>query len=144
MTPSSPPFNMQSVYELHDGSALFVTVAKYVTPSGATIDKRGITPDISCVTSFPGLLAPTWMAGDTEDTVGPVQQALPQPDATGFSPGLPLSPAMERALVKQLGHDRCVAAAEVCKSSQRGRCACGRQQEWRCTVKRPLVDWLYV
>jgi len=39
---------IQSVFELQDGSALFVTVAKYQTPDGSDIDKRGIVPDRSC------------------------------------------------------------------------------------------------
>lgn len=39
---------IQSVYELHDGSALFVTVAKYQTPLGLEIDHKGIQPDSAC------------------------------------------------------------------------------------------------
>lgn len=39
---------IQSVFELGDGSALFVTVAKYRTPSGADIDSIGVMPDRSC------------------------------------------------------------------------------------------------
>lgn len=31
----------QTVYELQDGSALFVTVAKYQTPAGTEIDLKG-------------------------------------------------------------------------------------------------------
>lgn len=34
--------------ELHDGSALFVTVAKYLSPALHDIDKVGITPDVMC------------------------------------------------------------------------------------------------
>lgn len=34
--------------ELHDGSALFVTVAKYLSPALHDIDQVGITPDIQC------------------------------------------------------------------------------------------------
>jgi len=34
--------------ELHDGSALFVTVAKYLSPSLHDIDQVGITPDVQC------------------------------------------------------------------------------------------------
>lgn len=37
--------SVQSVRNLNDGSALLVTVAKYLTPSGKDIDKKGITPD---------------------------------------------------------------------------------------------------
>ncbi|GAB4851581.1 Carboxyl-terminal-processing peptidase 3, chloroplastic [Ancistrocladus abbreviatus] len=39
---------IQSVTELHDGSALFITVAKYLSPSLHEIDKVGITPDVQC------------------------------------------------------------------------------------------------
>eukprot|EP00884_Botryococcus_braunii_P016131 jgi/Botrbrau1/3200/Bobra.37_2s0030.1 len=41
---------IQSVFELEDGSALFVTVAKYKTPDLHDIDKVGIQPDSSCST----------------------------------------------------------------------------------------------
>jgi carboxyl-terminal processing protease len=43
---------IQSVYELSDASGMAVTVGKYLTPSGADIDRRGITPD------SPALLTP--------------------------------------------------------------------------------------
>jgi carboxyl-terminal processing protease len=45
-SPSVP--SLQAVLDLDDGSALFVTVAKYQTPSHADIDQRGIKPDINC------------------------------------------------------------------------------------------------
>ncbi|CAG7865855.1 carboxyl-terminal-processing peptidase 3, chloroplastic [Brassica rapa] len=41
---------IQSVTELDDGSALFVTVAKYLSPSLHEIDQVGITPDVQCTT----------------------------------------------------------------------------------------------
>lgn len=41
-------FAMQSVTELHDGSALFITVAKYLSPALHDIDQVGIAPDIQC------------------------------------------------------------------------------------------------
>ena len=37
---------VQTVYNLSDGSALKITTAKYYTPSGECIDKKGIKPDI--------------------------------------------------------------------------------------------------
>lgn len=43
---------IQSVTELHDGSALFVTVAKYLSPALHDIDQVGITPDIQCTTEM--------------------------------------------------------------------------------------------
>mmetsp|Transcript_4606 Transcript_4606/g.12043 ORF Transcript_4606/g.12043 Transcript_4606/m.12043 type:complete len:232 (+) Transcript_4606:1105-1800(+) len=39
---------MQNVFELGDGGALFVTVAKYQTPSHHNIDKVGLPPDKVC------------------------------------------------------------------------------------------------
>lgn len=38
--------------ELHDGSALFVTVAKYLSPALHDIDQVGITPDVQCSTDM--------------------------------------------------------------------------------------------
>lgn len=43
---------MQSITELHDGSALFVTVAKYLSPALHDIDQVGITPDVQCTTEM--------------------------------------------------------------------------------------------
>lgn len=37
---------VQSVHPLEDGSGLAVTIAKYLTPSGRDINKKGIEPDI--------------------------------------------------------------------------------------------------
>lgn len=42
---------MQSVTKLQDGSALFITVAKYLSPALHDIDKVGITPDVECTTN---------------------------------------------------------------------------------------------
>eukprot|EP00232_Nephroselmis_pyriformis_P005125 CAMPEP_0182909044 /NCGR_PEP_ID=MMETSP0034_2-20130328/35535_1 /TAXON_ID=156128 /ORGANISM="Nephroselmis pyriformis, Strain CCMP717" /LENGTH=499 /DNA_ID=CAMNT_0025045269 /DNA_START=309 /DNA_END=1808 /DNA_ORIENTATION=- len=42
---------IQSVFELGDGSALFVTVAKYMTPNLTPIDMVGIKPDVKCAPS---------------------------------------------------------------------------------------------
>jgi len=38
--------SVQSVYELADGSGLKLTVARYYTPSGRSIQEKGITPDV--------------------------------------------------------------------------------------------------
>ncbi|XP_019058372.1 PREDICTED: carboxyl-terminal-processing peptidase 3, chloroplastic isoform X2 [Tarenaya hassleriana] len=43
---------IQSVTELQDGSALFVTVAKYLSPSLQEIDRVGIAPDVQCTTDI--------------------------------------------------------------------------------------------
>ena len=42
---------IQSVFELADGSGLFVTVAKYLTPAGTDINLTGITPSMPCALS---------------------------------------------------------------------------------------------
>jgi carboxyl-terminal processing protease len=39
---------VQSVTELDDGSALFITVAKHLSPALHEIDQVGIQPDIQC------------------------------------------------------------------------------------------------
>jgi len=38
--------SVQTVIELDDGSALKLTIARYYTPSGRSIQEHGITPDI--------------------------------------------------------------------------------------------------
>jgi carboxyl-terminal processing protease len=38
--------SVQTVIELDDGSALKLTIARYYTPSGKSIQEKGITPDI--------------------------------------------------------------------------------------------------
>ncbi|XVE61189.1 hypothetical protein DITRI_Ditri06bG0019600 [Diplodiscus trichospermus] len=43
---------IQSVTELEDGSALFVTVAKYLSPALHDIDQIGIAPDVQCTTDM--------------------------------------------------------------------------------------------
>ncbi|KAJ8753362.1 hypothetical protein K2173_019761 [Erythroxylum novogranatense] len=43
---------IQSVTELQDGSALFVTVAKYLSPALHDIDQVGINPDVQCTTDM--------------------------------------------------------------------------------------------
>lgn len=43
---------IQSVTELDDGSALFITVAKYLSPALHDIDQVGIAPDVQCSTEM--------------------------------------------------------------------------------------------
>jgi len=38
--------SVQSLFNLTDGSGLYVTIARYFTPSGRAIDQVGLTPDI--------------------------------------------------------------------------------------------------
>jgi carboxyl-terminal processing protease len=77
---------IQSVFELGDGSALFVTVAKYRTPSGAEIDKIGVKPDRACSPIAPG---------------GPASV-----------PGIPLGPGADERVLDELESDDCVLTAE--------------------------------
>lgn len=57
--------SVQTVIELEDGSGLKLTIARYYTPSGRSIQERGITPDV-------------WVkeAADAEDD-GQREQSLP-------------------------------------------------------------------
>ncbi|KAK9168856.1 hypothetical protein Syun_000996 [Stephania yunnanensis] len=43
--------SVTSVTELQDGSTLFITVAKYLSPSRHDIDQVGITSDVQCTTA---------------------------------------------------------------------------------------------
>lgn len=44
---------IQSIYELHDGSGVVVTIGKYVTPNHKDINGNGIEPDFQ---RLPGIL----------------------------------------------------------------------------------------
>ena len=46
---------IQSVFELHDGSGVVITVGKYVTPKHRDINGNGIEPDFQ---NFPGKKSP--------------------------------------------------------------------------------------
>ena len=46
--------SVQTLFKLPDGSGLFVTIAKYYTPSGVTIDGVGIKPDIEVKGKYTG------------------------------------------------------------------------------------------
>ena len=70
---------IQSVFELDDGSALFVTVARYTTPAGSPIDRVGVRPDAAC--------AP----------LGAGSPASP--------PGIPVGPGADRRVIEELGID---------------------------------------
>jgi C-terminal peptidase prc len=76
---------IQSVFELADGSALFVTVAKYKTPNLTDIDKHGIRPDTAC-----------------------------SPFGAASSPGgVPVTKAAMESITAQLTSDNCVRTAEA-------------------------------
>jgi C-terminal processing protease CtpA/Prc len=77
---------IQSVFELGDGSAVFVTIAKYRTPAGTDIDKVGVVPDRACTSVFRG---------------GPKSV-----------PGIPVGPGADKQVVDELETDACVLTAE--------------------------------
>eukprot|EP00210_Caulerpa_lentillifera_P006260 g5979.t1 len=58
---------IQNVFELQDGSALFVTVARYQTPNLSEIDEIGIEPDLGC---FPNKVSPPPI-GEGQGVPGP-------------------------------------------------------------------------
>lgn len=98
-TPTYGKGRIQSVYELHDGSALFVTVAKYVTPAGTVIDLKGIKPDTSCR-----------LSGDGGVMAQPDSAAM-LAFAGNFVPGMPVGAGAEEALAAALSADPCVLKA---------------------------------
>lgn len=87
---------IQSVYELHDGSALFVTVAKYITPAGHVIDHQGIQPDRSCK------MGGTVLTGEGEEE---------EDIMAAFMPGISVGLVGESEMASALQHDRCVLTA---------------------------------
>ena len=56
--------SVQTVIELEDGSGLKLTIARYYTPSGRSIQERGITPDV-------------WVKATETDEDAPREQSLP-------------------------------------------------------------------
>ena len=56
--------SVQTVIELEDGSGLKLTVARYYTPSGRSIQERGITPDV-------------WVKASASDDDSPREHSLP-------------------------------------------------------------------
>jgi carboxyl-terminal processing protease len=56
--------SVQTVIELEDGSGLKLTVARYYTPSGRSIQERGIAPDV-------------WVKANAADEDAPRERSLP-------------------------------------------------------------------
>jgi len=56
--------SVQTVIELEDGSGLKLTVARYYTPSGRSIQERGIMPDV-------------WVKASASDDDAPRERSLP-------------------------------------------------------------------
>lgn len=86
---------IQSVFELNDGSAVFVTVAKYKTPGGEDIDQVGVRPDLACSNVSPG---------------GPRSV-----------PGIPVGPGADKLVIEELETDACVLTAENILSKHPGK-----------------------
>jgi len=76
--------SVQTVIELEDGSGLKLTIARYYTPSGRSIQERGITPDV-------------WVKAAASDEDAPREQSLPGhfkgEEVTGVA-----APAINRAV----------------------------------------------
>lgn len=56
---------VQSMYELKDGGALKITTSGYYTPSGKSIDGKGVEPDVKAEME---LTKPIYMYSEEEDT----------------------------------------------------------------------------
>jgi C-terminal processing protease CtpA/Prc len=95
---------IQSVFELQDGSALLVTVAKYVTPLGHEIDTKGLKPDKTCEVPPTVTMSAQAIAAAAEGAGAAVVEAVS---------GLPLGIQSAAALERELAKDGCVLAAET-------------------------------
>ncbi|MEN9798448.1 MAG: hypothetical protein RL653_2144 [Pseudomonadota bacterium] len=97
--------SVQTLIELQDGSGLKLTVARYYTPSGRSIQERGITPDHVVGTDpagtrekdlrrhFPG--EPAGADGGTQAAPGALPGGLKSSAATEKLQDLPLKVALE-------------------------------------------------
>lgn len=64
-TPTYGKGSVQSVIELDDGSGLKLTVARYLTPSGRSIQEKGIEPDVRVEQLDPDKLAEARIRDET-------------------------------------------------------------------------------
>lgn len=81
---------IQNVFELADGSALFVTVASYKTPALTDIDQKGLDPDMRCT----------------------LQDAAGADKEKQLPPGLPPGMAFMFQTAERLQEDSCILTAE--------------------------------
>jgi carboxyl-terminal processing protease len=100
--------SVQTVIELDDGSALKLTIARYFTPSGRSIQEKGITPDVTVEQVKMADLRPSTdgepqqkerdLQGHLRNPDGeaPTQVATASPGATPGAPG-PGGPAKDPA-----------------------------------------------
>jgi carboxyl-terminal processing protease len=75
--------SVQDIFELADGSALKLTVARYFTPSGRSIQARGIDPDV-LVPEADDLPA---IEGEPAKTPGATEAPEPPPEREADLPG---------------------------------------------------------
>jgi carboxyl-terminal processing protease len=106
--------SVQTVYEYEDGSALKLTISRYVLPSGRTIDDhRGLTPDVPV--SAPRLPGPAELLRSriaTLDTLSAAQQAELLELINRLPDERPLAPRDERGpLAERLAKDPALATA---------------------------------
>jgi carboxyl-terminal processing protease len=80
----------QKTFELPDGAALILTVAKYESPSGKKIQDDGVTPEV--------VLA----AGNAEDQAGLDDETPVSPTATTPAPVKKVAPQVDEQLTKAL------------------------------------------
>jgi hypothetical protein len=120
---------IQSVYELQDGSALFVTVAKYQTPNGTPIDKVGLKPDRSCnPQGLLGMAPPGGPAGTVRGSGGMLLQASAGSNRVNSSSASRSSSSRAQIglispedVMEQLVSDRCLmTAVDVLKQGAGG------------------------
>jgi carboxyl-terminal processing protease len=77
--------SVQTVIDFDDGSALKLTVARYVTPSGRSIQERGIAPDV-------------WV----DDPIAPISAVNPNPAGGSATPSADAGPVREKDLERHL------------------------------------------
>jgi carboxyl-terminal processing protease len=71
--------SVQSIFEFGDGSGLKLTIARYFTPSGRSIQERGITPDIQ-VEQLDPVRAKAARIGEPETREADLEGHLPNRD----------------------------------------------------------------
>lgn len=105
---------IQSVFELTDGTALFVTVAKYLSPALHEIDRVGVAPDLACSVPAVAQVETTVKEAGISPT-----SFLPPKGGRGLEAPVPFAKKDDdvqfrpfRTLVEEIQDDSCVIAAE--------------------------------
>jgi len=78
--------SVQNVVELPDGSALKVTIARYYTPSGESIQARGIEPDVTVEQLDPTLVRRARIEGERQLREASLEGHLDERTPTGDEP----------------------------------------------------------